>query len=96
MRLPAADSDTVKSRSTSPLSPSDTLGLSIDSMGTSSSVIVPTPVVFEESSAALLGSLSVTRTVSSASSRVSPATDTAIVLLVSPAANVSVPADTAV
>ena len=87
----AADSDTVKSRFVVPLSPSDTLASPIDTVGgSSSSVIVPTPVAAVDDRTALTGPLSVSRTVSSASSSVSPVTDTVIVLLVSPAAKVSV------
>ena len=58
-------------------------------------MIVPTPVVLAESSVALLGLPSVTRTVSFGSSAVSPVTFTVTVLLVSPAANVSIPDDSA-
>ena len=91
----AADSDTVKSRSASPLSPSATLALPMLTVGAaSSSVIVPTPVDAEPS-VALLGPLKVTRTVSSGSSTVSPRTFTVTVLLRSPAANVSRPGDSA-
>ena len=92
----AADSDTVKSRSASPLSPSATLALPMLTVGAaSSSAIVPTPVDAEPS-VALPGSLSVSRTVSSGSSVVSPFTFTVAVLLVSPTANVSVVSVTAV
>ena len=56
--------------------------------GSSSSVIVPTPVTADPS-VALLGLLSVSRTVSFGSSCVSPFTFTVIVSLVSPALNVS-------
>ncbi len=81
----AADSDTVNVR----FSDSAALGESIDSDGgSSSSVIVPTPVAVP--SAALPGLLSVTRTVSFASSSASSVTCTVIVLVVSPALNVSV------
>ena len=62
----------------------------------SSSVIVPTPVAAVDDRAALTGPLSVSFTVSFGSSCPSPITDTVIVFDVSPAANVSVPADTAV
>ena len=62
----------------------------------SSSVIVPMPVPAVFDTAALLGLLSVTPTVSCGSSVVSPATATVSVRLVSPAANVSVPAASAV
>ena len=86
----------MKSRFAEPLLPSDTLGLLIDSDGgSSSSVIVPTPVAVADS-VALVGPLRAIRTVSSASSSVSPVTDTRIVPVVSPAAIVSVPAVTAV
>ena len=60
----------------------------------SSSVIVPVPVPVEI--VAFTALLSSTTTVSSDSSVVSPVTDTARVRLVSPAANVSVPAASAV
>ena len=62
----------------------------------SSSVIVPMPVPAVLDTIALLGSLRATATVSFASSSVSPVTDTAMVLLVSLATNVSVPAGSAV
>ncbi len=82
----AADSDTVNVK----FSDSAALGESIDSDGgSSSSVIVPTPVAVP--SVALPGPLSVTRTVSFGSSCVSPFTFTVIVWLVSPASKVSVP-----
>ena len=80
-----------------PLSPS---ALDCDAMdtvgGSSSSVIVPVPVPFPDSIDAFVGALSTTRTVSSTSSESSPVTVTSIVLLVSPAANVSVPPANAV
>ena len=79
-----------------PAAPSDTLGESIDSVGAaSSSVIVPVPVPDMLDTTALVGLLSVTTTVSFGSSSVSPVTDTTNVLLVSPAAKVSVPEDNA-
>ena len=64
--------------------------------GSSSSVMVPVPVAAVADSAALDGPLRVTTTVSSASSSTSPATVTAMFLLVSPAAKVRVPAASAV
>ena len=60
----------------------------------SSSVIVPVPEAVPTVAPAALPS--VTTTVSSGSSVVSPVTDTVIVLLVSPAAKVSVPEASAV
>ena len=67
------------------------LGELIDSDGSaSSSMIVPVAVPMPAAMVALPGLLSVNRTVSSASSSVSPVTDTAIVLVVCPAVNVSV------
>ena len=61
---------------------------------TSSSMIVPVPVAVPR--AAFTAPLRLTTTVSFSSSSVSPVTDTATVLLVSPAAKVSVPATSAV
>ena len=85
----------VNVRFVEPLSPSVTLGESMDTVGVpSSSVIVPVPVAVETAAFAAL--LSVTTTVSSASSVVSPVTDTLKVWLVAPAAKVSVPPVTAV
>ena len=55
----------------------------------SSSMIVPTPVAVP--STAFVGPRKVMTTVSSASSTVSPVTETAMVRLVAPAANISVP-----
>ena len=60
----------------------------------SSSVILPVPVPVEI--IAFVGWLNATTTVSSGSSVVSPVTDTVMLRLVSPAANVSVPAVNAV
>ena len=75
-----------------PLSPSVTLGESIDSVGaSSSSVIVPVPVPAVFDMAAFVGLLRDTTTVSFDSSRTSPSTDTSKVWLVVPAAKVSVP-----
>ncbi len=92
----AADSDTVNVRSACPLSPSAALGLSIFTVGgSSSSVIVPVPVVFAASSVALLGLLRVSFTVSSGSSVTSPFTFTVTVVLRDPAAIVAVPAASA-
>ena len=77
-------------RAAEPLSPSVTLGESIETVGApSSSVIVPVPVAVPVVAFAAL--LNVTTTVSSASSAVSPVTDTSKLRLVVPAANVSVP-----
>ena len=93
----AASRVTVKVRSAEPLSPSVTLGASIESEGSSSSsVIVPVPLPAVADTVAFVGLLRATTTVSSGSSVVSPVTDTVTVLLVSPAANVSVPEDSAV
>ena len=73
-----------------PLSPSVTLGESIDSVGaSSSSVIVPVPVAVEIVASVAL--LRVTTMVSLTSSIASPVTDTSKVWLVVPAAKVSVP-----
>ena len=78
-----------------PLSPSVTLGESIDSVGApSSSMIVPVPVAV--AIVAPVAPLRVTTTVSTDSSSVSPVTDTSKVRLVVPAAKVSVPAVIAV
>ena len=78
-----------------PTVPSGTLGDEIDSVGApSSSVIVPVPL--PAAIVAFVAPLSLTATVSSDSSVVSPLTDTAMLRLVTPAANVSVPAATAV
>ena len=80
-----------------PLSPSATLGESIESVGVaSSSVIVPVPVPTVLDMAAFVGLLNVTTTVSFASSSVSPSAATLKVWLVVPAAKVSVPAVIAV
>ena len=72
--------------------------LGTESVGTggaaSSFMIVPVPVAAPSS--AFVGLLKVITTVSSAASTVSPVTATAMVRLVSPAANVSVPPVTAV
>ena len=62
----------------------------------SSSVMVPVPVRSSNGICAFTGSPRTTSTVSSGSSVASPVTVTATVLLVSPAANVSVPAASAV
>ena len=60
----------------------------------SSSRIVPVPV--SAARAACVALRNVTTTVSSGSASSSPVTDTSIVCSVSPAANVSVPGDSAV
>ena len=79
-------------RFTAPRFPSFTLGASMDSVGApSSSRIVPVTLAV-----AFVGPLSVTTTVSSASSSASPVTATSTVRLVVPAANVSVPSAMAV
>ena len=81
----------------SPAAPSATLGESIDRVGApSSSVIVPVPVPAELDTAALVGLLRATTTVSSGSSCASPVTDTSMVCVVSPGSKVSVPEDRAV
>ena len=77
----------MNSRFTEPLSPSVTLGESIEN-SRSLSLIVPVPVAVEMPVVALLSEIT---TVSFPSPSVSPVTDTVIVLLVSFAANVSVP-----
>ena len=87
----AALNVTVKFMVVEPLSPSFTLGEEIDSVGGSSSSVmapVPTPAVLEIAAFAAL--LRLTRMVSSTSSVASPVTNTAMVLLVSPAAKVKV------
>ena len=65
-------------------------------VGASSSVIVPVAVAAVVESAAFVGLLNSTTTVSSASASASPATVTSRVLLLSPAAKVRVPAASAV
>ena len=86
---------TLNSRFADPLLPSVTLGDEIDRLGgSSSSVIVPVPVAVEM--VAPEAALSCTCTVSPGSSRVSPCTATVTVLVVSPAANDSVPEASAV
>ena len=80
------------SGSPEPLSPSAALGESIENTR-SLSVIVPVPLAVEMPVVALLSS---STTVSFPSCVVSPVTDTAIVWVVVPAANVSVPPATAV
>ena len=88
---------TVYVSAVAPLSPSATLGELIDSVGvSSSSVIVPVPVPAVVETAAFTGSFSRTVTVSFASFRTSPVTDTLKVWLVVPAAKVSVPPGIAV
>ena len=72
-----------------PLSPSVTLGESMEMVTLSSLTIVPVPVAVEIVAFAAL--LRVTMTVSSASSSVSPVTDTLKVWLVVPTGKVSVP-----
>ena len=79
----------MKARFDEPAFPSAALGESIESRGTSSSVIVPVPVPVPIT--AFVGALSVTTTVSFGSSAVSPATATVIVRLVAPGPKVSVP-----
>ena len=88
----AALNVTVNVRLVVPLSPSATLGEVMESVGaSSSSVIVPVPVPAVFDTAAFVGLLNVTTTVSFDSSSVSPVTDTSKVRLVVPAAKVSVP-----
>ena len=82
----------MKTKSVEPLSPSSTDGELIDSV--SLSAMVPVPVAVD--TVAFVGLLRDIATVSSGSLVVSPVTDTVIVWLVVPAANVSVPAVTAV
>ena len=87
----------MKVRVAAPVSPSVTVGLSMDSAGVaSSSAIVPVPVSSPEGMVALVGPLKVTSIVSFASSRASPVSVTSIVWVVVPAAKVSVPAARAV
>ena len=74
----------------SPLSPSVTVGESIDKVGTSSSVIVPVPTAVEIGVSDGFGLLSRIFIVSSDSASSSPVTVTLIVFDLSPAANVSV------
>ena len=74
-----------------PVSPSVTLGESIDRVGISLSVMVPVPVAVEIGVPEGVGLLIVTRTVSSCSATSSPVTEISMVLLVSPALKVSVP-----
>ena len=92
-----ADSVTLKfSAGFSPGSPSATFGLSMDSVGAaSSSSMVPLPSRVSASfgSEALTAPDSRRATVSSSSYEASPVTATAMVLLVSPGAKVSVPPD---
>ena len=89
-----ADSETVKvSDGFSPWSPSATDGLSMDSSGASSSSMAPLPssVWALPANCAFEGLDSRRITVSSSSRAASPLTVTAMVLLVSPGAKVSVP-----
>ena len=72
-----------------PLSPSVTLGESMETVTPSSLTIVPVPVAVEIVAFAAL--LSIATTVSFGSSSVSPVTDTSKVWLVVPIAKVSVP-----
>ena len=80
-------SETVNTRFTEPLSPSVTFGESIENTR-SSSLIVPVPLAVAMPVVALLSEITI---VSFPSIAVSPVTDTVIVLLVTPAPNVSVP-----
>ena len=73
-----------------PVSPSVTLGESIDRLGVSLSNIVPVPVAVAIGVPDGFGLLSVICIVSLASVVLSPVTETEIVLLVSPTAKVSV------
>ena len=79
-----------------PLSPSVTVGELTETFSPSSSLILPVPDAATSDSDALVGLLRATTTVSCDSCAVSPVTDTVIVLVASPAANVSVPAVSAV
>ena len=82
-------------RSVEPLSPSETLGESRDTVGVpSSSVIVPVPVPVPTAAFSALSRVSTT--VSSDSSAVSETTETEKVRVVSPAAKVRVVAENAV
>ena len=87
-------SDTGKARFEEPPFPSAALGEPIDSTGTSSSVIVPVPVLVPM--AAFTALLNSTTTVSFGSSAVSPVTETGIVRLVAPGPKVSFPEGSAV
>ena len=97
-RLLAGFRLTVKFMFVEPLSPSVTVGELTESVGVveSSSRMVPVPLPAVADSVAFVGLLRVTTTVSSDSLVPSPVTDTVIVWLVVPAANVSVPAVSAV
>ena len=97
-RLVPPVSVTTNARSAVPLSPSATLGELIESTGSSSLVIVPVPSssATPPVSVAFEGEDSRSTTVSCRSRTVSPVTATVTVFAVSPAANVSVPAVTAV
>ena len=98
-RLVLPVSVTTNARSAVPLSPSATLGELIESTGAvSSSLIVPVPssVSAPPDSDALVAEDSCSTTVSFGSSTVSAVTVTVTVFALSPAANVSVPAVTAV
>ena len=81
---------------TPPSSPTDAGDSTSVTVGASSSVMVPVPTGVLIGVSAGSGLPMVTATVSSGSSVVSPVTDTVNVLLVSPAAKVSVPAVSAV
>ena len=86
----------MKTRFAEPLSPSSTNGELIDSVSLSSMVPVPVPVRGAVDTVAPDALPRVITTVSSGSLVVSPCTDTVIVWLVVPAANVSCPAGSAV
>ena len=78
-------SSSVPASSLADLSPTDSVGVA------SSSLIVPVAVPIPLASVAFTGLLSRSSNCSAASSRLSSATVTATVFVVSPAANVSVP-----
>ena len=102
LRLAAGLRFTVKFTFVEPLSPSATVtarGVAIVNVGVpvvSSSRMVPVPLLAVADSPAPVALLRAITTVSSASRVVSPVTNTVIVWLVVPAANVSIPAVTAV
>ena len=84
-----AESVTVKVAERVPVLPSVTAASVTDTVGGSSSRIVPTPVA--SLMFAFVGSLRLTTNHSVGSTRRSPLTSTVMVLLVSPGAKVSVP-----
>ena len=98
LRLAAGFRVTVKFMFVEPLSPSVTVGELIENVGVdvSSSLMVPVPLLAVVDSPAPDALLRAITTVSSDSAVMSPVTATVIVWLVVPAANVSIPAVTAV